>query len=134
MWAEYNLSTYPVVEVTLSEKIKSDKDFEAFLDEWRILNQAEKNFVFIFDTRKVGYVSTRYAFKMASFIKELKKQDYQYLKYNAIITGNWWTRMLLKLIFTLQKPVAPVEYHTSPDTIDLDKLINKTKIISVSNV
>lgn len=124
MWAEFNYSGYPIVEVNMKGVIKDDAEFESFLKEWRNLYE-QRDFVFIFDTRNVGFVNIKYAFRMANFIKELKTREYQNLKYNVIITGNWWTRMLLKLIFKLQTPVAPVEYHTNPNTIDLEKLLNK---------
>ena len=124
MWAEFNYAGYPIVEVNMKGTIKDDAEFESFLKEWRELYE-QRDFVFIFDTRDVGFVNMKYALRMANFIKELKTRDYQKLRYNAIITGNWWTRMLLKLIFKLQSPVAPVEYHVKPDTIDLEKLLNK---------
>ena len=124
MWAEFNYAGYPIVEVNMKGKIQNEQEFEAFLNEWRKLYE-QRDFVFIFDTRDVGFVGMKYAFKMANFIKELKTRSHQSLRHSAIITGNWWTRMLLKLIFKLQSPVAPVDYHTSPDTIDLEKLLNK---------
>ena len=123
MWAEYNYTSYPIVEVHMRGTIRNDEEYEDFINQWKKLYERKKGFVFIFDTREVGYVSMRYAFKMANFIKELKKEPKQYLKYSSIITGNWWTRLLLKLIFKLETPVAPVEYHTSTDTINLEKLM-----------
>ena len=100
MWAEYNYSSYPIVEIRMKGTIKNNEDYEDFINQWKRLNERKKDFVFIFDTREVGYVSMKYAFKMANFIKELKKEPKQYLRYSCIITGNWWTRLLLKLIFS----------------------------------
>ena len=134
MWAEYNYSPFPIVEVHMKGTIKNDEEFEDFLNQWRQLYQRKTGFSFIFDTREVGYVKMKYALKMANFIKELKKENKQYLKRSAIITGNWWTRLLLKMIFTLQTPVAPVEYHSSIDTIDLDRLLYNANVDWVSIV
>ena len=124
MWATFNDTGYPIVEVHMEGTIESDEEFEQFLQEWRDLYIRERDFVFIFDTRKVGMVSMKYAFRMASFIKELKELDRQYLKRSAIIVGNWWVKILLKLIFVLQSPVCPIEYHTSEYTINLERLLD----------
>jgi len=124
MWATFNDTGYPIVEVHMEGTIESDEEFEQFLQEWRDLYIRERDFVFIFDTRKVGMVSMKYAFRMASFIKELKELDKQYLKRSAIIVGNWWVKILLKLIFVLQSPVCPIEYHTSEYTINLERLLD----------
>ena len=124
MWATFNDTGYPIVEVHMEGTIESDEEFEQFLQEWRDLYIRERDFVFIFDTRKVGMVSMKYAFRMASFIKELKELDKQYLKRSAIIVGNWWVKILLKLIFVLQSPVCPIEYHTSEYTINLESLLD----------
>ena len=69
----------------------------------------------------------KYAFKMANFVKELKKQDIQYLKHSIIVTNNWWTKFLLKIIFMLQSPVCSIEYHSDFDNLDLENLVLKTK-------
>ena len=122
MWAEYNYSAYPLVEVNMKGTIKSDEEFDAFITEWKELYDRQTPFVFIFDTREVGWVSMRYAFKMARFIKELKKEKKQWLNMSAIIVNSWWVKILLKLIFKIESPVAPVEYHSSPDTLDIERL------------
>lgn len=124
MWATYNDAGYPIVEVHMEGTINSDEEFEEFLQGWRDLYLRGRDYVFIFDTRKVGFVSMKYAFKMASFIKELKEHETQYLKRSAIIVGNWWVKVLLKIIFVLQSPVCPIEYHTSEHTINLDRLLD----------
>lgn len=124
MWATYNDAGYPIVEVHMEGTIQNDEEFEEFLQGWRDLYLRGRDYVFIFDTRKVGFVSMKYAFKMASFIKELKEHETQYLKRSAIIVGNWWVKVLLKIIFLLQSPVCPIEYHTSERTINLDRLLD----------
>ncbi len=92
MWAEYNHTNYPVVEVHMKGVIRNNEEFESFLEGWRELYESKRDFVFIFDTREVGWVSPKYAFKMASFIKQLKKQDYQYLKRSSIIVDSYWVK------------------------------------------
>jgi len=117
MWAEYNLAMHPVVEVSMKGVIKNDEDFDDFTKNWVELYERKQDFVFVFDTREVGWVSPRYAFKMANFISQLKKRERQYLKRSSIIVDSWWVKGLLKLIFAIQSPVCPIYYH--PDTNDL---------------
>ena len=74
MWAEYNYSAYPIVEVNMKGIIEDDEEFQSFVNQWLKLYEKQRDFVFIFDTREVGWVSPRYALKMANFITELKKR------------------------------------------------------------
>ena len=124
MWAVYNYEFYPVVFVTLTENIENDKDFEDFLERWMLLYKEQKDFMFVFDISKVGFVSPKYAWKMSSFIKELKKENVQYLKHCSIVTGNWWANFLLKFIFFLETPVCPVDYHKNFKTLSIKTLID----------
>ena len=53
MWAEYNHSAYPIVEVNMKGNIGSDEEFELFTDEWLELYEKKRDFVLIFDTRNL---------------------------------------------------------------------------------
>ena len=125
MWAEYNHSAYPIVEVNMKGTIKDDEEFDSFLNEWSELYRKERDFVFIFDTRDVGWVSPRYALKMANFITELKKRDRQYLKRSSIIVDSWWIKLLLQLIFYIESPVCPVDYHPNAHSISVEYLLEE---------
>jgi hypothetical protein len=127
MWADYNTLSFPIVEVKLRGNIQNDEDFKKFLEDWLKIYEKKKDFVFLFDTTDVGFVNIKYAFKMASFVKELKKRDIQYLKHSIIITNSWWVKFLLKIIFSLQSPVCTIEYHSDFNNIDLENLIVKTR-------
>ena len=45
---------------------------------------------------------------MSAFIKNLKKNDYQYLQKSIIIVQSNFVKSMLDLIFYIQPPVAPV--------------------------
>jgi hypothetical protein len=92
-WATYDISSFPEVKVKLSGKIENWEDFRHFLDGWRDLYKEEKKFTLHFDTSEVGSVSMKYAFEMRNFIRELKSSH---------------PRFLVRFIFFLEKPVAPV--------------------------
>lgn len=125
MWAEYNHTSYPIVEVNMKGNIKNDEEFYSFLKQWEELYEKKRDFVFIFDTRDVGWVSPTYAFKMASFITDLKRRDKQYLKRSSIVVNSWWIKSLLKLIFYLEPPICPIDYHSTANSIDVEFLLNE---------
>ena len=107
MWATFDDSEFPFIRVKLTGKIQNNVDFCNFTTTWDSYNLRRSEYVFLFDAREVGNVSIKYAFKMASFIKELKRKEH-YLKSSIIIVENKYLRFLLNLIFKLQKPVADV--------------------------
>ena len=108
MFAEFDYSSFPIVNVKINSKVDNDDDFELFLNNWRKLYDDEKNFSFIFDTKDVGWIPLKYSFKMSMFIKELKQRNIQYLQQSTIHVYNNTVMNLLSLIFIIQKPVAPV--------------------------
>jgi hypothetical protein len=107
-WATYDISSFPEVKVKLSGKIENWEDFRHFLDGWRDLYKEEKKFTLHFDTSEVGSVSMKYAFEMRNFIRELKSSHPRFLESSYITVNSRWVRFLLRFIFFLEKPVAPV--------------------------
>ena len=128
MWAEFDYSSFPIVNVVMDGIIENDEEFEDFLDKWRKLYDKKMYFTFIFDTRKVGWVNPKYAYKMTNFISELKNRDKQYLKGSSIIVDSIWIKTLFMIIFSIQSPVCPIEYHNTARTIDVEKLMDKTSL------
>ena len=108
MFVEFDDTKYPVVRVNFSGVIRNESDFNEFTNKWIELYSRKSNFTFIFDTRNMGMMGPKYCFKMATFIKNLKKRPVQYLEKSIIIVSNRYIRLLLWLIFSIQKPVAPV--------------------------
>lgn len=108
MFVTFDETEYPIVKVNFTGVVRDDNDFSQFTDKWLELYERNANFTFIFDTRNMGIMGPKYCFKMASFIKELKKRQIQYLEKSIIIVSNRYIRFLLWLIFKMQKPVAPV--------------------------
>lgn len=127
MWATYDDSNFPTVKVTMKGNIKDSADFEQFLQGWLDQYKRKENFNFIFDTREVGWVNIKYAYRMSKFIKELKKNDIEYLTHSYIIHDSWYIKGLLKFIFALQSPVAPVTMITPNEmekSTDFQKLVS----------
>lgn len=108
MFANYDYTEFPEVKVTFDGVINNENDFTLFIDQWRKLYEDQKEFTFLFDMSGMGYVNPKYCYKMSQFISELKGRDRQYLTATRIINVNRYLYYLLLLIFTIQKPVAPV--------------------------
>jgi len=120
-WASFDMTNFPVVNVKLSGGIRDQDDFNNFLKEWEMLNSGDP-FVLNFDTRDVGWVSPKYAIKMSNFIKRIKRERNSMLSYSLIRSNSFWTKSLLRLIFSLEKPLAPVYVHNI-DTSSFDSEI-----------
>ena len=122
MFAEYNYSQFPIVNVIL-HNIENEDDFNSFLDEWLKLYIREEDFTFIFDTRQVHKAPFKYSIRMSEFIKQLKKDySYHYLKKSIILVNNNLVKNMLNGIFKLQSPVAPV--YLISDINDIDLVLN----------
>ena len=83
MFSKFNYDDYEkknIVKVVFDTNIIDDNDFDNFLNSWLQLYNLKKDFTFIFDTTNVGYVPIKYSFKMSAFIKNLKRNHYQYLQ------------------------------------------------------
>ena len=121
MFATFSYDFWPTVIVTLESPIVDDDDYDSFLKEWDDIYTKKMNFNFIFNTKNVGWVPLKYAFKMSAFIKKIRNYDPQYLKFSIIYVNSDIVNMLLNLIFSIQKPVAPVYIVNSVNKIG-DKL------------
>jgi hypothetical protein len=108
MFASFNKNAFPVVWVTMQGIIHHNKEFELFKKNWLSCYMSGEPFSFIFDTTNVGMVSIYYAYQMSNFIEDIKKRNFTTLKKSIIIAPNSYVRILLRMIFLLQTPVAPV--------------------------
>ncbi len=125
MFSKFNYDDYEkknIVKVVFDTNIIDDNDFDNFLNSWLQLYNLKKDFTFIFDTTNVGYVPIKYSFKMSAFIKNLKRNDYQYLQKSIILVKSNFVKNMLDIIFYIQPPVAPV-YLTQNKT-DIHKILN----------
>ena len=118
MFAEYDYSQFPVVKVNFNN-VENDDDFDKFLEEWLKLYIQKKDFTFVFDTRNITSVPIKYSFRMAEFIKEIKKEEYHYLQKSIILINNTFVKQMLNLILNLQSPVAPVYLVNNEEEIDI---------------
>tara|TARA_B100000925_G_C21671660_1_gene330101 strand:+ start:101 stop:538 length:438 start_codon:yes stop_codon:yes gene_type:complete len=125
MFANFNYDNYEkknIVKVVFDTNIIDDNDFDNFLNSWIQLYNLKKDFTFIFDTTNVGYVPIKYSFKMSAFIKNLKRNDYQYLQKSIILVKSNFVKNMLDIIFYIQPPVAPV--YLTQNKEDIQDILN----------
>ena len=130
MWATFDDSDFPFVKIKMTGVPADDDDFQNFINKWDSYNLTRNHYpyIFIFDTREVGFVNIKYSFRMSSFIKQLKTSEHQYLRGSVIVTGGMWSKFLLKVIFWTQRPVAPVYLTDSNDPILINDIANNINL------
>ena len=129
MFAEYNYDNFPIVSVLFSETISNENEFDQFLRQWLELYHNQKDYLFLFDTRKMNNIPFKYSIKMALFIKKIRKQPYHYLQKSLIVVNNNKIKKLLDFVFTMQSPVAPVYIW---NTEELNHLILNEKLTQIN--
>ena len=127
MFAKYDYIDFPVIKIDLSGTIKNNDDFFNFTNQWLKLYNKKENFEFIFNTYYSGLINPKYCILMALFIKKIKQQKIQYLQKSKIFVYNKYIFQLLKIIFYIEKPVAPVE-------IIFYNELNNSKITEIINI
>ena len=108
MFCVYDYNKFPIVKVTFDGIIYNESDFALFTDQWKALYRDKRKFKFIFDMEGMGLINPYWSYRVASFISELKKEPIQYLEQSTIINVKSYVSYLLKIVFTVQSPVAPV--------------------------
>ena len=124
MWATFDYANYKtrsIVKVMFSDEV-NDASFDAFLKEWITLYNAKRDFSFVFDTTRVGYVPLKYSIRMSSFIGKLKKCPYQYLQKSVFIVSSNFVQYMLDFIFLIQSPVAPI--YMTQDVDEVESLLS----------
>ena len=133
MFATYDLTLFPTVIVRFNGNIKTDNDFNSFTQSWLDLYTNKQDYSFIFDTTNMGVPHIKYSFKMTYFIRDLRKREYQYLQKSIIIVKNKSILRLLKFIFFIQPPVAPV--HLTTEKIEtVQSHIDNLENIEISEI
>lgn len=131
-FAYFDTSQFPRVYIKLNKSISSDEDYDKFTSDWLDLYKKQKYYNLVIDTTDTGMINIKYAFKVANFIKGLKKDapdlyGEQWLQYSIILVSSNLVMKLLNIIFKITKPIAPVYIVSSEN--DKNIIINQFKNI-----
>ena len=122
MFANFDLSLFPIVIVDFNNSDIDDQQFDLFLNNWESLYQSNKNFTLVFDTSNMSIPNLKYCLKMSIFIKKIRNFNPQYLEKSIIIVKNRIISNMIELVFYLQPPVAPVYLTDTSKDMIMEKL------------
>ena len=128
----FNRDTYPKINVTFNNNKINDANFKEFLDNWDDCDRGEQRYSFFFDLTQ-GLNTTppiKYAFSISKFIKKKKKTKESKLNYSIILVKNKSLILLLRIIFNLTSPIAPVYITTNENIVnELYNIIDSNQLI-----
>ena len=127
-FAYFDTSQFPRVYIKLNKSISSDEEYDKFTSDLLDLYKKQKYYNLVIDTTDTCMINIKYAFKLANFIKGLKKDapdlyGEQWLQYSIILVSSNLVMKLLNIIFKITKPIAPVYIVSSEN--DKNIIINK---------
>jgi len=124
------INKFPRIDMKFNY-ITNDNEYALFEQGWLNLYKEKKDFHFNIDVTNIISANIKYAFKLSSFIKFIKKNiKVQYLKYSIIIVNTTFVKYLLNIIFTISSPVAPVYIINKDDYyMEINEDINNNKKI-----
>jgi hypothetical protein len=112
MFAKFDDTMFPNIHVNLKLDKINHRSFDEFTQKWESYDERNTPYTFIFTSEGVGLKLTKYVKKIVIFIKKLKKRkkihNNVFLSKSIMICKNNFTKYLLKCVFSLQKPLAPV--------------------------
>ena len=108
MFSKFIEKDFPRVNVKFERTVEDDKDFNIFLNNWLKIYEKKEDFYFIMDTNDTGYVPIKYCLEMSNFINEIRRNEIRYLKFSIILVSNTLISYLLKIIFMVSPPLAPL--------------------------
>lgn len=103
----FNKNNYPIVKMDVFT-INTDLEYEKFKKDWLDLYNLNKEFEFEIETKNIRSINIKYMLSVPFFINELKKKNPQYLKCSKFYVYSPYMLYIIKTIFKLQSPIAPV--------------------------
>lgn len=132
---------YPYVYINFNfSRVTDDNNLELFFNTWLSVYDEKKPYIIVFDGTAVEYAKPKFIFRFAKFMRELRKQNPQYLQYSIIIINNSLMRGLMNMVFRIQAPVAPVYLCESADKLEElhnkihNRVVNSVEIIDNADV
>lgn len=85
-------------------------EYLALLDKVYALNRP---FIILYDARAIGWMPMAYIKQQAAYMYEREALTKKYMVRGAIVVSTPWAKRLLKALFTIKKPSAPISIFTS---------------------
>ena len=123
---KFNYDSFPNIKIIFEGNVNNE-ELDQLFEEWLDIYSYKKNFNIIFDITNIKAPTVKFAYKMASFIKVLRKQTPQYFKNSFIIAPHSKIlKCLLNLTFSISKPVSHVYVYwkKKDENVNVDNILN----------
>ena len=118
--AEFNNTNKPTIKVEFTESNVTKEGYTEFINNWNQCDEDKEDYNYFFDVSKgMGSPSIKYAFGIAGFIMRKKREPIIYLKHSIIYITSSSARTLLRLIFNISSPIAPVYIITKLESVEI---------------
>jgi hypothetical protein len=136
-FANFNYDKFPLITVNIEKNIINEQQYKQFEIDWLKCYNYDKQFYLLINTKNMGMVNIKYAYKLSKFLNNVKKEEFPLLKYSIIIVNSWYIRKIINLIFKLHKHISTVYIVEKQENYDIDDLIeriNNNNIINDKNI
>lgn len=106
-YAHINEEHFPVVHITFTGNASTDENFQVYLAETQSCYQKQQPLAIIFDATKASLPSLRHQKMQADWLREHKALMQTFCAGTAYVIPNAALRLVLKMIFSLQKQPVP---------------------------
>ncbi len=131
-FANFDITDISNVVVTFTNNKITKDSFNEFLNNWNACDLRRENYSFYFDTRNgLANAQIKYAFGIVGFIKKKKKEPEKFLQYSLINVSSSRNLLLLRFIFSLSNPIAPVYIFQNNSDTFINEL--REKIVETNN-
>ena len=107
MYAEFNLTEFPLVTIRFTGEPSTDKNFQEYLSRLDEIYRRKEPFAIVFDATKAAIPSLRHQKMQAYWLRDNRETVETYCKGTAFIILKPATRAILKLIFAIYPQPAP---------------------------
>ena len=108
MWVNV-IDNYPIINISFNDCKQDDKEFNKIFEKWEDMYTEKKDFILIIDTSNINNLNLSFAYKMAKFIKKMKKEhEYHYLKKTMIVMNNNFIIKIINVLLSLTTPISKV--------------------------
>ena len=114
-------SEFPDIYVTLIS-LKSKEDFSYMCNKWMKLYERDEKFTLFFDTKHLNNISMKSVFSFPGFMKNTQHLIKRYLNKTVINIYDSKLLYLIKAVFAIQKPYAPVYVTLNPPNEDTENV------------
>jgi len=97
------------VRVTFDGVPQNDTDYNTYITELDRIYTEKKQFVILFDARKIGAVSMSYIKQQAEYMHQRREDTVKYMNRVAVVVSSPMASAMLKTLFLIRPPAVKVK-------------------------